>query len=75
MCLSDVENVNEIQFPLFLSSDYLECLLKYGDMLYIPPGFWYYGRSLTYNCLVNFLFKNRVNNIKFDTPNKVQVKL
>jgi lysine-specific demethylase 8 len=42
------------KFPKFAEAPYLECLLKPGDMLYIPPKHWHYVRSLSVSFSVSF---------------------
>ncbi|KAL6757318.1 hypothetical protein V8C86DRAFT_1697997 [Haematococcus lacustris] len=41
-------------FPLFPSAPFLDCLLLPGQMLYIPPGWWHYVKSLTTSFSVSF---------------------
>jgi hypothetical protein len=41
-------------FPLFGSAPYTECILRPGEMLYIPPGCWHYVRSLSTSFSVSF---------------------
>ncbi|KAJ1658702.1 hypothetical protein IWQ61_002110 [Dispira simplex] len=48
---SDVE-----QFPAFAQASYVECLLKPGEMLYIPPYWWHYVESLSVSCSLSFWF-------------------
>ncbi|CAB4378861.1 uncharacterized protein OCT59_004374 [Rhizophagus irregularis] len=43
----EIETPDLERFPLFASANYLDCVLEPGDMLYIPPGWWHYVRSLT----------------------------
>ncbi|CAG8571702.1 12888_t:CDS:2 [Acaulospora morrowiae] len=43
----EVENPNLDQFPLFATAQYKECILEPGELLYIPPGWWHYVRSLS----------------------------
>ena len=53
----DVENVDSEKFPKFSGLPYLECVLSAGDMLYIPPLYWHYVRSLTDSFSVSFWWK------------------
>lgn len=53
----DVENPDNDLFPLFTKMDGLkreECILCPGQMLYIPPGYWHYIRSLDESFSVSF---------------------
>ncbi|KAL2042300.1 hypothetical protein N7G274_004789 [Stereocaulon virgatum] len=50
----DVENVDEERWPLFKEAEYVECILKEGECLYIPVGWWHYVRSLTVSFSVSF---------------------
>lgn len=50
----DVENPDLIAFPEFSSAVYQECILKEGQMLYIPPYHWHYVRSLSLSFSVSF---------------------
>jgi len=46
------------KFPLFASADYLECLLREGECLYIPPQYWAFSRNNSYACSVEFELNN-----------------
>ncbi len=50
----DVENPDFDKFPLFGKAPYKECILEPGDMLYIPPKYWHYIRSLSVSFSVSF---------------------
>ena len=50
----DVENVDADKYPMFLHTNYFECVLKQGEMLYIPPKWWHYVRSLETSFSVSF---------------------
>ncbi|XP_035214491.1 lysine-specific demethylase 8-like isoform X3 [Stegodyphus dumicola] len=50
----DVENPDLEAFPLFPKAPYLECILREGDLLYIPPGCWHYVRSLSTSLSISF---------------------
>ncbi|CAD5120326.1 unnamed protein product [Dimorphilus gyrociliatus] len=50
----DVENVNEEEFPLFTQTPYKECILTDGCILYIPPKYWHYVKSLSISFSVSF---------------------
>ncbi|KAJ2089025.1 Succinyl-CoA:3-ketoacid coenzyme A transferase 1, mitochondrial [Coemansia sp. RSA 986] len=42
----DVDSPDNSQFPLFAQAKYLECVVNPGDLLYVPPRWWHYVRSL-----------------------------
>ena len=50
----DVEDVDPVRFPLFEKAEYVECILKAGECLYIPVGWWHYVRSLKVSFSVSF---------------------
>uniref|UniRef100_A0A0B6ZHS4 JmjC domain-containing protein 5 n=2 Tax=Arion vulgaris TaxID=1028688 RepID=A0A0B6ZHS4_9EUPU len=50
----DLDSPDLTQFPNFSSIPCLECILRPGDMLYIPPGHWHYVKSLSVSFSVSF---------------------
>eukprot|EP00897_Mesotaenium_endlicherianum_P010889 jgi/Mesen1/9829/ME000007S09884 len=50
----DLDNVDHARFPLTKELTYVDCLLRPGDMLYIPPKWWHYVRSLSVSFSVSF---------------------
>jgi len=50
----DIENPLVDKFPLFPKANYVECILQSGEMLYIPPNYWHYVRSLDISFSVSF---------------------
>ena len=50
----DVENPDFEQYPKFKEVDFTECILKEGEMLYMPPKYWHYIRSLSVSFSVSF---------------------
>ena len=50
----DVESPDAEKHPLFSSVPYVECILKPGQMLYLPPKHWHYVRSLSVSFSVSF---------------------
>lgn len=50
----DVENPDLTEFPLFQNVTFSDCVLREGDMLYIPPMYWHYVRSLSTSFSVSF---------------------
>ncbi len=53
----DVENVDWKKFPNFKQAKAMECVLKPGDLLFIPPKCWHYVRSLEISFSVSFWWK------------------
>ncbi|KAI8342808.1 hypothetical protein BC941DRAFT_466475 [Chlamydoabsidia padenii] len=52
----DLDSPDLDTYPRFAQADYLECVLEPGDMLYIPPKWWHYVRSLDTSFSVSFWF-------------------
>jgi hypothetical protein len=52
-----VEDVDDLQFPLFRSAPYLEVELGEGETLFIPRGHWHYVRSLCPSFSVSFWWR------------------
>jgi len=50
----DVEDPDLTEFPLFEGVTFSDCILRAGDMLYLPPMYWHYVRSLTTSFSVSF---------------------
>jgi len=42
------------EFPLFKSAKYTHTTLHPGELLYIPKGYWWYYRAVSYACAVSF---------------------
>lgn len=57
-CLSvwkvDLDKIDEKEFPKVLDLEFMDCILEEGEMLYIPPKWWHYVRSLTASFSVSF---------------------
>ncbi|KAI9316419.1 hypothetical protein BX666DRAFT_1858985, partial [Dichotomocladium elegans] len=53
---ADVEHPDREAFPLLEKAAYFECLLQQGELLYIPPRWWHYVRSLSTSFSVSFWF-------------------
>ncbi|KAL4086254.1 hypothetical protein PRIC1_014384 [Phytophthora ramorum] len=49
-----VEDPDDKQFPEFRHAKYVECVLREGEMLYIPPQYWHYVKSLSTSFSVSF---------------------
>ncbi|KAH8553541.1 hypothetical protein BGW37DRAFT_486083 [Umbelopsis sp. PMI_123] len=52
----NVEQPDEDRFSGFKEAKYVECILKAGQVLYIPPKWWHYVRSLETSFSVSFWF-------------------
>ncbi|ETK90710.1 hypothetical protein L917_05389 [Phytophthora nicotianae] len=52
--LVQVEDPDDEQFPEFRNAKYVECVLHEGEMLYIPPKYWHYVKSLSTSFSVSF---------------------
>ncbi|GIY52151.1 lysine-specific demethylase 8 [Caerostris darwini] len=50
----DLDNPDLDSFPLFSQATYQECVLKPGQLLYIPPKCWHYVRSLSNSLSISF---------------------
>ncbi|KAF3699986.1 Lysine-specific demethylase 8 [Channa argus] len=50
----EVENPDIEQFPEFAKAPYLECVLRPGDVLFIPVQHWHYVRALELSFSVSF---------------------
>lgn len=50
----DLDNPDYEKFPLAKNLPFLDCVLEEGEMLYIPPKWWHYVRSLTSSFSVSF---------------------
>ncbi|CAN1158101.1 Lysine-specific demethylase JMJ30 [Linum perenne] len=54
----DLDNIDEKAFPKVHDLEFLDCILEEGEMLYIPPKWWHYVRSLTTSLSVSFWWSN-----------------
>jgi [protein]-arginine 3-hydroxylase / protease len=52
----DVQNPDRQKFPKFSGAFFSDCILRPGDMLYIPPRCWHFVRSLSISFSVSFWF-------------------
>ncbi|EOY32544.1 2-oxoglutarate (2OG) and Fe(II)-dependent oxygenase superfamily protein isoform 1 [Theobroma cacao] len=50
----DLDNMDDVEFPKVRDLEFLDCILEEGEMLYIPPKWWHYVRSLTTSFSVSF---------------------
>ncbi|XP_038878408.1 lysine-specific demethylase JMJ30 [Benincasa hispida] len=54
----DLDDINEKEFPKVMDLEFVDCILEEGEMLYIPPKWWHYVRSLTTSFSVSFWWNN-----------------
>lgn len=54
----DLDCLDEKEFPKVLDLEFMDCILDEGEMLYIPPKWWHYVRSLTISFSVSFWWSN-----------------
>ncbi|KAI8381121.1 uncharacterized protein BYT42DRAFT_612932 [Radiomyces spectabilis] len=52
----DVEHPDLDSFPDFGKAKFVECVLEEGELLYIPPKWWHYVRSLDTSFSISFWF-------------------
>nr|GMD23099.1 putative lysine-specific demethylase JMJD5 [Ipomoea batatas] len=57
----DLDNIDESEFPKISELEFQDCVLEEGEMLYIPPKWWHYVRSLTTSFSVSFWWSNTEN--------------
>jgi len=54
----DLDNPDPVSFPLFASAPFFEHVLEPGDVLYIPPLWWHYVKSLSSSASVSFWWES-----------------
>ncbi|GBG93401.1 hypothetical protein CBR_g68529 [Chara braunii] len=52
----DLDLVDDDAFPRFKEAPFVECVLEEGEMLYMPPLWWHYVKSLSVSFSVNFFW-------------------
>ncbi|KAL3519207.1 hypothetical protein ACH5RR_021796 [Cinchona calisaya] len=57
----DLDNIDEKEFPRVVNLEFFDCILSEGEMLYIPPKWWHYVRSLTTSFSVSFWWSDSAN--------------
>ncbi|KAG8370901.1 hypothetical protein BUALT_Bualt13G0031600 [Buddleja alternifolia] len=57
----DLDNIDDKEFPKVLDLEFVDCILEEGEMLYIPPKWWHYVRSLTTSFSVSFWWSDAPN--------------
>lgn len=50
----DAENPDVVKFPLFNEALFSEAILRPGEMLYMPPKYWHFIKSLSISFSVSF---------------------
>ncbi|KAF7824069.1 lysine-specific demethylase JMJ30 [Senna tora] len=50
----DLDDIDESKFPNVRDLEFVDCNIEEGEMLYIPPKWWHYVRSLTTSFFVSF---------------------
>jgi len=53
----DVQAIDEMKFPSFSKHSFLECILKEGEMLFIPKKYWHFVKSLSTSFSISFWWK------------------
>ena len=53
----DVDRPDDERFPRFQALSFVDCVLEPGQMLYIPPNWWHYVRSLSVSFSVSFWWR------------------
>ncbi|RCH94485.1 Lysine-specific demethylase 8, partial [Rhizopus stolonifer] len=52
----DVEHPDTHLYPLFDRVQYVECVLEEGQVLYVPPKWWHFVKSLDISFSVSLWF-------------------
>ncbi|TVU01081.1 hypothetical protein EJB05_53471, partial [Eragrostis curvula] len=53
----DLDNIDEKEFPRTQNLEFMDGILEEGDLLYIPPKWWHYVRSLSISFSVSFWWR------------------
>ncbi|XP_066394561.1 lysine-specific demethylase JMJ30-like isoform X2 [Miscanthus floridulus] len=56
----DLDNIDLKEFPRAENLEFMDCILEEGDLLYIPPKWWHYVRSLSTSFSVSFWWRAAV---------------
>ncbi|KAG6437944.1 hypothetical protein SASPL_102875 [Salvia splendens] len=59
----DLDDIDKEEFPKILDLGFIDCILEEGEMLYIPPKWWHYVRSLTKSFSVSFWWSVEGNSL------------
>ncbi|KAK1288659.1 hypothetical protein QJS10_CPB19g01026 [Acorus calamus] len=57
----DLDNFDAKAFPKAQDLEFMDCVLEEGEMLYIPPKWWHYVKSLTTSFSVSFWWSSECN--------------
>ncbi|KAK9224506.1 hypothetical protein WN943_009540 [Citrus x changshan-huyou] len=61
----DLDNIDETKFPKVRDLEFFDCILDEGEMLYIPPKWWHYYRSID---VASVSQKRKEGNFKVQFP-------
>ncbi|KAL5220445.1 hypothetical protein ABZP36_025158 [Zizania latifolia] len=56
----DLDNIDMNEFPRTLDTEFMDGILEEGDLLYIPPKWWHYVRSLSTSFSVSFWWRTSI---------------
>ncbi|KAJ3113028.1 Lysine-specific demethylase 8 [Physocladia obscura] len=70
----DVEHVDEKMYPLFNTTPCWQCVLKEGELLYIPRHAWHYVRSLEASFSASFWFGAKMDFVEVDKKGVYQAQ-
>jgi lysine-specific demethylase 8 len=56
----DLDNIDEKEFPRTQNLEFMDGILEEGDLLYIPPKWWHYVRSLSISFSVSFWWRTHL---------------
>jgi lysine-specific demethylase 8 len=56
----DLDNIDVKEFPGMKGLEFMDCILEEGDLLYIPPKWWHYVRSLSISFSVSFWWRTPI---------------
>lgn len=57
----DIDNIDLKEFPRAEGLEFMDSILEEGDLLYIPPKWWHYVRSLSISFSVSFWWRAPVH--------------
>jgi lysine-specific demethylase 8 len=56
----DLDNIDVKEFPRTEGLEFMDSILEEGDLLYIPPKWWHYVRSLSISFSVSFWWRTPI---------------
>uniref|UniRef100_A0ACD6AJF7 Uncharacterized protein n=1 Tax=Avena sativa TaxID=4498 RepID=A0ACD6AJF7_AVESA len=56
----DLDNIDVNEFPRTEGLEFMDSILEEGDLLYIPPKWWHYVRSLSISFSVSFWWRTSI---------------